>query len=620
MAVPQVAIVGRPNVGKSSIMNWLAGKRVSVVDPSAGVTRDRVSYLMEQGDRYFELIDTGGVGIVDSDALSDDVEQQINYALDVADLIIFVVDGTMGILPLDRTVATRLHKLNRPTLMVVNKCDSSKAVDESPNFLQMMQVPLVTTSVKANRGRHELLAAILEHLPPPADDSGDDESVSVPLMKLAIVGRRNVGKSTFINALVDAPRMIVSEIAGTTRDSVDVRFEQDGHAFIAIDTPGVRKKKSLENDVEFYGLVRAQKSVRRADVVLMFFDATQTISQVDKQLVTEIADHFKPCIFVVNKWDLGLEAEMTSDRWAEYLLKTFPSMPYIPVAFVTAKEKKNIRRLVNLAQTMFKQAQGRVSTGLLNRVIGEAVKRNPPPHRANLQPRMYYATQVGTAPPTIVIKCSHPKYIDPTWKRYLSHSLHEALPFPEIPIKFYFRDRHAESFATPRPEGRDNAPLGVEWTADAWQAAIDAGNWDAAGDDDDFEGDDHVSGPALGDDDDEFDSSAANDDAWRGHRIDAEAPDDDDFDSAADRGDTDDDDINEHDTVDDDTVDDYGPADCDDADTVELDVVELDLVGDDAGTASSGGDHTRFHAAGDVTDPVHGDSDELPAGGDSDRP
>lgn len=453
MPVPQVVIVGRPNVGKSSLLNWQAGRLVSVVDPMAGVTRDRVTYLMQAGERYFELVDTGGIGIDDPDDLTADVERQIQVAVELADLILFVVDGQVGRTPLDQKVAERLRPIGKPTLLVVNKCDSPRTDAEVFEFLSLMDVPLVQTSVKANRHRQELLDAIAAHLPPPGPtEAADSESrVAEPELKLAIVGRRNVGKSTFINALAQTERMIVSEVPGTTRDSVDVRFELDGKVLVAIDTPGVRKKKSLANDVEFYGLVRAQKSIRRADVVLMFFNAMETISQVDEQLVEEIGERFKPCIFVVNKWDLGLDKEMTSAKWASYLAKTFATLNYVPVAFITAKDSRNIKKLVNLAQSLGKQARERVSTSRLNRVLRDAVAANPPPMRRNRTPVVLYATQVATEPPTIVIKCNDGRLFDKSWKRYLLTTIRERLPFPEVPIKLYFRSRPDEDDPAPPP-------------------------------------------------------------------------------------------------------------------------------------------------------------------------
>lgn len=443
MPVPKVVIVGRPNVGKSSLLNWLARKRISVVEPTAGVTRDRVTYLMHEDRRYFELVDTGGIGIVDSDDLSDDIERQINTGIDEADLILFVVDVSTGLMPLDREVARRVRKIDKPLLLVVNKCDSPKSEQEIADFYALAEAPVVCTSVVAERNRDRLMEAILKSLPAAeAIEHDEGEALAAdPELKLAIVGRRNVGKSTFINALAQTERMIVSEIPGTTRDSVDVRFELDGKSFVAIDTPGVRKKKSLANDIEFYGLTRALRSIRRSDVVLMFFDASQTVSMVDKQLVGEIAAQHKPCIFVINKWDLGQEAEMTTEKWSKYLLDSFGSMPWVPVAFITARDEVNVKKLINLAQAIGKQALIRVSTARLNEIVQAIVERNPPPSRSNRQAKIYFATQIEVAPPTIVVKCNDPRLLDKGWQRYLMGSLHEELPFPEVPIKVYYRSR-----------------------------------------------------------------------------------------------------------------------------------------------------------------------------------
>jgi len=441
MSVPKVAIVGRPNVGKSSLFNWLAGRFISVVDPTAGVTRDRVEYLIHEGGRYVELIDTGGMGIEDVDDLTEQIEEQIQIAVDQADLLLFVVDAQNGVVPLDVDVAERLRRITKPKLLVVNKCDSTRTDAEVHEFRRLSDAPLVVTSVKANRNRDELLAAILERLPPASEQEAAEggELAAEPELKLAIVGRRNVGKSTFINAIAESERVIVSEIPGTTRDSVDIHFDVDGKKILAIDTPGVRKRKSLASDVEFYGLMRAKRSIRRADVVLMFFDARETISRVDCQLVDEIAKNYKPCIFVLNKWDLA--TDMSTEAWSEYLLQTFGTMRYVPVALLTAKDGRNVRKLVNLAQNLFKQSRIRVPTAKVNRVVRAAILANQPPLRKNRRAKLYYATQVSTEPPTIVMKCNDPALFDERWKRYLLGVLHDELPYPEVPIRLYFRQR-----------------------------------------------------------------------------------------------------------------------------------------------------------------------------------
>lgn len=455
MSVPKVAIVGRPNVGKSSIMNWLAHKRVSVVDPMAGVTRDRVTYLMHVDERYFELVDTGGIGIVDVDDLTEEIDTQIRIGIEEADLILFVVDGSGSSTSLDQEVARRLRKIDKPKVLVVNKCDSPKLDREASEFFRLADAPMVLVSVKGNRNQTQLLNAIVENLPDPdqAEAEQGEDLTAEPELKIAIVGRRNVGKSTFINQLAETERVIVSEIPGTTRDSIDVRFQMDGKSFVAIDTPGVRKRKSLANTVEWYGLVRAKRSIRRANVSLMFFDCLETVSRVDKQLVSEIHEECKPCIFVVNKWDLA-EGGAEIQDWAEYLFKNFAHMRHVPVAVITARTGRNVKKLINLAQAIYKQARTRVPTGELNRVVRAAIKNWPPPMRMNRTPRILFATQVATEPPTIVIKCNAAELFDEDYKRYLLGVFREQLPFKEVPIKLYFRSKDMDPNQAEREEAR----------------------------------------------------------------------------------------------------------------------------------------------------------------------
>jgi GTP-binding protein len=301
-----------------------------------------------------------------------------------------------------------------------------------------MGKPLRVSTLQ-NRNRAVLLNLILSKLPP-ALDTEADEGGSGPEMKLAIVGRRNVGKSTFINTLVSAPRMIVSEVPGTTRDSVDVRFELDGKSFIAIDTPGIRRAKSRKSDIDFYSTHRAQRSIRRADVVLLFFDCAQRISKVDKQLAEYIAEQYKPCIFVVNKWD-QLVASMPTDKWVRYLNDAFGTMRYAPIAFITGQTGKNVKALLNHGQMLFKQSLARVTTGQLNRMLREAVRQNPPTAAKGRLPKLYYATQVSVQPPTIVIFTSDPKLITKQYQRFLLNRFRDELNFDEVPIKLYLRRR-----------------------------------------------------------------------------------------------------------------------------------------------------------------------------------
>jgi GTPase len=439
MGVPQVVIVGRPNVGKSSVLNWLAGVRIAIVDDQPGVTRDRLTHLMCHDDRFFELVDTGGMGIEDMDNLTRHIEDQINLAIDSAAVILFVVDTREGMLPLDQDVARRLRSVTVPIICLANKADSESFDAQSDEFYRLGAGKPLRISTIQNRNRAVLLNMIVSHLPPPLDDEATDSAATE--MKVAIVGRRNVGKSTFINSLVSAERMIVSEIPGTTRDSVDVHFDLDGKSFTAIDTPGLRRTKSRKTDIDFYSTHRAQRSIRRADVVLLFFDPTERISKVDKQLSDYIAQQYKPYIFVVNKWDLIVNT-MPTEKWVRYLHDSFGTMQYAPIAFITGQTGKNVKALLNHAQMLYKQSLARVSTGQLNRMLQEIIRRNPPPALKGREPKIFYATQVGIQPPTIVVFCSAPTSISKTYQRYLLGKFRDELNFPEVPIKLYLRRRH----------------------------------------------------------------------------------------------------------------------------------------------------------------------------------
>jgi GTP-binding protein len=455
VAVPVVAIVGRPNVGKSSLFNWLAGRRIAIVDATAGVTRDRLSALARADGRPFELTDTGGMGIQDVDNLTDDVERQIRLAIDRADVVLFLVDARTGLVPLDELVVERLRHLGKPVVLVVNKCDTPQLEAQVGEFHKLGQGEPLPVSAQQNRGRAALLERLHELLPPAeAGQAPPDEEP----VKLAIVGRRNTGKSTFINCLAREERVIVSEVPGTTRDSVDVRFERDGRAFVAIDTAGVRKKRSVANAVEFYSLARAERSIRRADVVLLFFDAKATVSHVDKQLADYILDAHKPAIFVVNKWDLALAQGVRTGEWADYLHKNFPSLDYVPMAFIAARAGKNVSQVLDLAQSLHEQAGARVGTGDLNRVLRAALEETPPPMRQNRRPKVYFATQAGTNPPSIVLMTNGPDLFDNTYLRYLEKTFRDQLPFAEVPIELTLRLRHGPGGAPAEKRPEKEAP------------------------------------------------------------------------------------------------------------------------------------------------------------------
>jgi GTP-binding protein len=470
MALPKVVIVGRPNVGKSSLFNWLAGRKIAIVDNMAGVTRDRVGTLVQLGDevepRFVELMDTGGIGMVDRDDLSLDVERQIDAAMNEADLILFVVDIRDGVMPLDEDVAQRLRYLKTPVILVMNKADHPDLDGRGAEFYKLGRGKPIAVSAQQNRNKKMLLRIIDQMLPQTNGVAPADA-----LMKVAAVGRPNTGKSTLINTLAHAERMIVSERPGTTRDSVDVRFELDGLPFLAIDTAGVKRKAKIRESLDFYSVHRAERSIRRADVVLLFLDPTQGISRLDKQLADYIAQQHKPCIFTVNKWDLMVKenddpSQGNMTRFAYLIQHAFRTMSYMPIAFITAKTGKNVKAVVNLAQSLYKQSQRRVGTGTLNRVLREAVEAHPPASRENRTPRIYYATQVDVAPPTIVLFVNSAKLFDATYQRYLLNVFREKLPFRDIPVKLYLRSRKQEEVGSRSGNGHPGAREDTEFAVE----------------------------------------------------------------------------------------------------------------------------------------------------------
>lgn len=441
MAIPQVSIVGRPNVGKSSLFNWLVGRRLAIVDDMAGVTRDRLTHLLQEQGRYFEIVDTGGIGINDVDQLDEEIEQQIELGIQGADLLLFVVDARQGITALDEVVAKRLRNVDKPVLLVANKCDGENWELAASEFYALGMGAPVVCSAKNHRRKGDLVEAILARLPTVATEATPaNPAVEPPEMKLAIVGRRNVGKSTLINTITQSDRMIVSPVAGTTRDSVDVRIEVDGKTMIAIDTPGLRRGKSVRTDIDFYGTHRAHRSIRHADVVLMMFDASQRISKVDRQLCGYIESYYKPCMLVVNKWDLMAE-HMPTERWADYLREQFATLWNVPIAFITAANGRNVKKMLNHAQMLYKQSLERVPTPELNRIVKQALTHHPPPITRRRRPKIYYASQIGVQPPTIVLKCNDPDAFPPDYRRYLLGVFRDTLSFGEIPIRMVLEPR-----------------------------------------------------------------------------------------------------------------------------------------------------------------------------------
>lgn len=441
MALPVVAIIGRPNVGKSSLLNALAGHMISIVEPTAGVTRDRVSTIIGRDDQHFELVDTGGYGIVDSDLLSEHIKQQIHLAIESANLVLFMVDIRDGIMPLDKTISQLLRKYNLDVIGVANKADTAKMFPAAGIFSRLGFGEFLCISVKNNLNKAVLLDMIFDKLA--HFESGRPME---PTMKIAIVGKRNAGKSTLVNAIVGSERVIVSEKPGTTRDSIDVRFEKDGKTIIVIDTAGLRKKSKLADSIEFYSYVRATRSIQRADVVLFLMDAAVPVSQVDKKLAKFIAEEYKSCIIVVNKWDLAKDSAATED-YEDYLTKLLPGLRYAPLAFTTATQARNVQSVLDLSAEIFKQTTTWIPTTRLNKAFALMKQEKVGISRGGKRglPKIYYATQVAVNPVTILMFVNRPELFEENYRRFIVNRLRSILPIDEVPIRLLVRSHSTKN-------------------------------------------------------------------------------------------------------------------------------------------------------------------------------
>ena len=444
MSIPNVAIVGRPNVGKSSLLNAMAGRRVSIVEPTAGVTRDRVSFFIQWKDHEFELVDTGGLGLVDEAMLKQHVHSQIEVAMEAADLILFLFDAKEGLGPLDQQIAEKLRKIKKPVILCANKVESNRDELEAVDAYSLGMGEPYQISAKEGYGVSDLMDLILEKMPtwPRAETEGEQG------LKLTIVGKRNSGKSTLVNLLAGAERVIVSEIPGTTRDAVDVRFERDGKTWTAIDTAGLRKKSRVQDAIEFFSLARSERSIRRADVVLLMFDMTEEISQVDKKLAAFVVQNYKPCILLGNKLDLAEEAGKDPAAWEAYLREQLPGLAFAPISFVSALEDINIEETLDLAEELQEQSAFETTTADLNRVLQRAKQMHAPSDKG-ARPKLFYATQVDSHPPTLLVFVNEPRYFTGQYDRYLQNQLRQNFPWKEVPIRLVYKRREKVDLPPP---------------------------------------------------------------------------------------------------------------------------------------------------------------------------
>ncbi|HVZ93720.1 MAG TPA: ribosome biogenesis GTPase Der [Phycisphaerales bacterium] len=477
MSLPRIAIVGRPNVGKSSLLNMLAKTKVSIVDPTPGVTRDRVTAVVELTGpepndpvRLAEVTDTGGYGVYtaeggrfddageDLSRLTDQIETQIGAAVDRADLILFVIDAQDGVMALDRTIAGLLRRRDPgkgrdgengrrepvPIRVVANKVDADNWEASAPEAAELGFGEPLIVSAKTNFRRRDFIERLWEIVPEVKDDGTPD---ALPEMRIALVGRRNAGKSTFVNALAGEERCIVSEIPGTTRDAIDVRFELDGKTLLAIDTAGVRRRTKFADAIEHFAFMRAQAAVRRSDVVLMLLDATQEIAGIDQRLGRFVQDEYKPCVIVVTKWDLAEGRKtpkgqtVTMEDYREYIEKELPGLRRCPIVFTSGIEGRGVRDTIGLAFDLFEQSRLRVTTSKLNEFLRGIFAQRGPSTKLGTKVKVLYVSQISIQPPTILAVVNRPELFTPEYERYLLNRFHEELPFTEVPIRLIIRGR-----------------------------------------------------------------------------------------------------------------------------------------------------------------------------------
>lgn len=438
MGKPIVAIVGRPNVGKSTLFNIFANSRISIVEDTPGVTRDRLYAEGDWLDNQFMMVDTGGIEIMNSDAIAVSIRQQAEIAIKEADVILFVCDARSGIVQEDADVARILRKSGKPIVLAVNKADSPKQELNVYEFYNLGLGEPFPISAANHLGIGDLLDAVVAKFPQNKAGVFDNDEDQI---KVALIGRPNVGKSSIFNSLVGQERSIVSDVAGTTRDAIDTPVVRNGQKYLFIDTAGMRRKGKIDEPIEKYSIIRSLRAVDRSDVVLMVIDAVDGVTEQDKKIAGYAHEAGKGIVIVVNKWDAYEKDENSTLRYTETLRKELIFMQYAPVVYVSALTKQRIHRLPEVINYVAEQNAMRVATSVLNQVIAGAVAINPPPTEKGQRLKILYATQVKIKPPTFVIFVNEPEIMHFSYQRYLENKLREAFGFEGTPLSMIIRGK-----------------------------------------------------------------------------------------------------------------------------------------------------------------------------------
>jgi len=437
MAKPIVAVVGRPNVGKSTLFNKIAGERISITEDTPGVTRDRIYAEAEWLNYKFTLIDTGGLEPESDDVILKQIYAQAEIAMEMADVILFVVDVKTGMTDTDMQVANILRKTKKPVVLAVNKVDDLRKYSmDVYEFYSLGLGDPWGVSAGQGLGLGDMLDEVVKHFPNDSLDYDDDD-----IIKVAVIGKPNVGKSSLINKILGEERVIVSDVAGTTRDAIDSHYEKDGQKYVFIDTAGMRRKSKIKENIEKYSIIRAVAAVGRADVCILMINAEDGITDQDTKIAGIAHENGKACIIVVNKWDLIEKDNKTMSKFSKNIENELKYMPYAPILFISALTGQRIHKLFGIIKAVFENNSRRISTGLLNDVLIEAMALNQPPAEKGRPLKIYYITQVSVKPPTFVLFVNDSELLHFSYKRYIENQLRQAFGFDGTPIHFIARNK-----------------------------------------------------------------------------------------------------------------------------------------------------------------------------------